>query len=1461
MLEYLLDRPTDAPLFRGADLQFLVMDEAHAYRGAQATEVAMLLRRVKDRLAGSAPPLCVATSATLGNPDDPASLGRVTQFASDFFGEPFGPESLIFARFEEPSYGNGPTTEMTPGDYRALGPRLELVAQQGEDVRDKAHQEMAKLLLADLPFRRVRESLAVKPRLMADLATAAFGSAESDIDALLSVASAVCVEGRPLLPTRLHYFVRPRSGLFACISRMCPGRSGDIALIVPRRRDGTRLKCRECERAGSVSILVEVAGCRGCGWLYGVLRGNGTGKGRYDAEIGEPGENEIAFVLSRAGGLPAPDAGYPELETSIVWCTQTGAPAPVSGSCACESQDAHTEIVNLSDYEEGASRGLSQCLNCDRQQRGAVDPASRFAERPDEVGKAMAVALRSFSVRDDASPSQVLVFTDNRQRAATFPPLLEEWVFENTTDRVLTKRAGRSSGGVSFLQMAEELTKSGPELPASRLTEFVGGEITQGHRASAWRAHLYALAIRASGYRDAEEAGLITVGLDAAAHSELVEGLKAAGRKDSWPLAPDEFDALARVIVNFMRALHAVTLPDGVGIDDPAFAPRRPGFVRKGTGDNQWWRDTTTAGLQQSRFEDFMQRSLGISPSAARLFASATWAAIEMVTVGDSRNPLARALPFERLVFYPVIAPLRCDRCGLAAGTSLRDTCTRRGCRGTVARPSKEPSGGVWERWLSAYGESRIGGIRASEHTAQLSTTAQVAAEEDFRAGRTHLLSSTTTFEMGVDLGNLNLVLMRNAPITSAQYIQRAGRAGRGAVKDAVCVTICSGRAWDRDVWEDPLLLMQGRMFPPAVFIDNDLLLPRHIAAEVLAAPLRASWSEKHEPVFATVVTELLEGEAQDFFTAAWPEGGAAERVSVSIDDLTPAAAASLLGPAVTELAERLGRAAEGNLDQQGRVLVGVSRALECLRAAVYQERERLARIGREASALNQWGDEDARKSAKEAATSVLREKLIQHLGRIGALPRYAFPLDAVTLQTSRRWRQSDDGVELARDRVQAIVEYAPGQKVSAQKRSFESGGLYLGRGEQIPPARFMFRCHTCLKTTIRDVAPSDDTRPDCCNNPPADSRWEKFIEPRAFAVIVDESGRPKAPPIGRATMLRSSQTPISIIEGFGEAEFSDTGTGFQTAYRSEVRLVKFNLGQGGKKFDFCEECGAGRASGFRKSRSRSHKPLKGGRADCRGRFSMTQVLLGAVFSSPAMAAQVMIQDGARAGGSSLRAAIHRAACSVLGIDLRDLGVVKSTHPNDVVLYDRAPGGSGFAAMAFSEWPEVVREAKRIIESCRCESACYGCLKTPDNSEEHEALDRHELIEMFKAASSATGRAVNVDPRRSVFQADVEAALRLEIPGLLGGHAVSITHEAPVGPIHADLMLETRDGRLAIECDGGLFHASPEQQEDDARRDRIYAGANVAAYRISQSRWRSSREEEILAVAEVLVGLSSRKTA
>ena len=71
-------------------------------------------------------------------------------------------------------------------------------------------------------------------------------------------------------------------------------------------------------------------------------------------------------------------------------------------------------------------------------------------------------------------------------------------------------------------------------------------------------------------------------------------------------------------------------------------------------------------------------------------------------------------------------------------------------------------------RWVSGEGAPQFTTLKSEEHSAQINKDLAKRIEDEFRAEGVNLLSSTTTFEMGINIGDLQKVLLRNAPPTSA---------------------------------------------------------------------------------------------------------------------------------------------------------------------------------------------------------------------------------------------------------------------------------------------------------------------------------------------------------------------------------------------------------------------------------------------------------------------------------------------------------------------------------------------------------------------------------------------------------------------------------------------------------------------------------------------------------------------
>ncbi|MBA3753284.1 MAG: DUF1998 domain-containing protein [Nitrospira sp.] len=84
-----------------------------------------------------------------------------------------------------------------------------------------------------------------------------------------------------------------------------------------------------------------------------------------------------------------------------------------------------------------------------------------------------------------------------------------------------------------------------------------------------------------------------------------------------------------------------------------------------------------------------------------------------------------------------------------------------------------------------------------------------------------------------------------------------------------------------------------------------------------------------------------------------------------------------------------------------------------------------------------------------------------------------------------------------------------------------------------------------------------------------------------------------------------------------------------------------------------------------------------------------------------------------------------------IGVSWRWLGKRTEGAGSEIILYDKTPGGAGFAKEGFDNWKEVVDKAHEICNTCHCEIACYDCLKDYSNQAYHEKLDRREVAKFL----------------------------------------------------------------------------------------------------------------------------------
>jgi hypothetical protein len=590
-------------------------------------------------------------------------------------------------------------------------------------------------------------------------------------------------------------------------------------------------------------------------------------------------------------------------------------------------------------------------------------------------------------------------------------------------------------------------------------------------------------------------------------------------------------------------------------------------------------------------------------------------------------------------------------------------------------------------------------------------------------SGDINVLSSSTTFEMGVDVGQLKAVFLRNVPPTPANYIQRAGRAGRRKEGAAFAVTYARATPHDQTNFFLPSSIVQGEVPVPRITLANRKLTQRHVNSFLLGGFLRSPSSQ-------ITGDQITVGE---FFFEPSPEQSPVSRFGSWLD-----AEQLRLIPPLSRIIDPDSRLEPQSSIRQSLSELENARRLLLDRLAAYdrQKQEAEAQLagaqGRERYAAIR-NIESADRLISELRN---KERLIDFLASEPHwLPGYAFPQDVVKLLV--RQGNRSESLRLERDLEYGIAEYAPGAEVVANGWTLISGGIDLQNREL--DVRFYRVCSSCNR--VDRSAQQTEIPKQCptCGGLPTGQRSKtmKYIVPRGFTTLIDD-------PIEDVRLFRLKSPPNSevfLVEGAEPDSFQPHPEfrGITLGYRPDGQLFRANSGPKGGHFSICRICGnAKRSPGAHK------KPwgpdCSGGRitADlvCEFRTDTLQLRFDGVRPAPPGV-------GDRSFWLSLQTGFIAAVADTLVIPRRDLdGTYRSqgegSSAGELVVYDRVPGGAGYVGRIRQELPRILNSMLERVRNCpnpACEPAgsCYACLRTYGNQFNWDILRRDGIADWLGA--------------------------------------------------------------------------------------------------------------------------------
>ena len=1233
MLEYMLMRPLERPIFdRTRDwLQvnpeerfLLVVDEAHLYRGASGAEVALLIRRLRMRLGITPERLqVVCTSASL----------KDSEYSVRFAAQLTGKQPTDFKTVQGDLNYRPVTRKGTLQDASILNEIDLQELYESKTDKDQLHQVRNFLEYREVdcnqglpralyqaldsfgPMATLINRTMTQAQPVDELGQALFEEvslevAERAVTNLVALASlARRIPREPsLLPCRVHSFYRGLAGLWVCMDSDCTSlpveeRGGPAGKLFSQPRD-------TCDCGARV---LELYTCRNCGTAYGRA---------YTNDVVDPD-----FLWAESGGEFQTPTGYFDPLTAIdllleapVFVDQVE-PAEydlITGRLNPRRLGARNRQVYLrarrdlasNEGEESNTAEFKPCAVCgetgaygqttvqDHQTKGD-EPFRALVARQIQVqppSKVQATKLAPHRGR------KVLVFSDSRQTAARLAPNLQTYSTRDALRPLIVMGHAllANSPTVANLLSLEDLYL-GVLIAAQKLGVRLRPELKMAEKFQD-EALIEDAISNGALEQDADLLSLLVQFRSSAPPESFLRAITETLVHRYYGLESLALASLVECKRHSSTIIDLPEVPDFAGTPDQKLGMARIWircWMRSGiwlsSMPQAWWRREVQPHSGNFRA---MERFLK-DPTARRVFKK-EWLPCLLTLFAEQTAPNKYRLKGRELSLEIDGAWAYCQSCRTAQRPFPgRTTCANCGNNtATRVNPDTDP---VFVARKEYYRSSTLDALRvppvppmaliAAEHTAQLNTA---QADEVFSTAEENellfqdvdlgpddtgrerpaidVLSCTTTMEVGIDIGTLSGVSLRNMPPARANYQQRAGRAGRRGNAIATVTAFGSADSHDEHYFQNPDHMIRGAVDDPALTLDNIEIARRHVTAYLLQC--------YHQETLPDIVPEAqphlfdVLGTVEEFRNPSmslnrydfeeWLTSNE-RRLQMDVDAWIPQEVNEIYRQNLVETLIEV-------------TLRSIDNAIEEPTARPKDSGGEESRFELQTTALEAQEEQGEEKPIRDGASENLLDRLLYK----GVLPRYAFPTDVATfhvfdIERSTSFRPAfkftpSQGLPVA------LSQYAPGKKVWIANKLWSSGAIYSPMHRDLYRSwqnrRVFYECSSCgfAQTMSPENGVRGESR-DCeaCGEIGTFGPGRHWLRPVGFAhpVSMEEGTSPEDQP-SKSYATRAKLTMHSPTD---QAKWTILKKNLRVHYTREYLLVT-NRGPREEGYTYCTKCG-----------------------------------------------------------------------------------------------------------------------------------------------------------------------------------------------------------------------------------------------------------------------------------------------